>query len=156
MSDVAYVRPQARPDVPPHRAAPGAIAIGGVVGALLFVMGIGVGVLVQTVVNPGPPANPYGEVPPVPEPPAATGVAQLLVNNDAVGLARVLDAALLERLAQAIDPLVDIDKMEFTRAVERQGDILASYVASGRMASGDKFIVGVVFRVREGQVVGVN
>lgn len=152
MSDVAF----ARPSVPPQRVAPAAIGIGGVLGAVLFVLGIGLGVLLQTVVNPATPENPYLQLPPVPEPATAAELVQLIVANDSVGLARALDMTILERLRTGIDPLVDVDKMEFTGAVERQGDILSSYVASGRTPSGDKFIVGIALRVRESRVVGVN
>jgi hypothetical protein len=63
---------------------------------------------------------------------------------------------LLQRLAGAIEPLVDIDEVHFTGATERQGDILSAYVAGGRGRSGEPAIVGVVFRVRDGKVVGVN
>jgi len=67
-----------------------------------------------------------------------------------------MDATLLQRLASSIEPLVDIDEARFTGATERQGDILSAYVAGGRAQTGEQLIVGLVFRMRDGKVVGVN
>lgn len=126
------------------------------VGVFVFAGGLLVGAFASQLVNPPPPANPWRDLPRVEEPAATSVVAALLVRDDAPGLARAMDAQLLQRLAQAIDPLVDIDEVTFTGATERQGDILSAYVAGGRSQTGDRVIVGVVFRVRDGKVVGVN
>ena len=125
------------------------------VGLFVFVAGITVGIFAAQLAAPAPPPNPWRSLPLVDEPPAAAAVAQMLVNEDARGLARALDSDLLQRLGSAIEPLVDIDDAQFTGATERQGDILSSYVVHGRSQQGN-FIVGVVFRVRDGKVVGVN
>jgi hypothetical protein len=125
-------------------------------GVVVFAGGIVAGALAAQIVNPPPPANPWGSLEPVSEPAASAYVADLLAHDDAPALAKALDAQLLQKLAQSIEPLVDIDKVDFTGASERQGDILAGYVAGGRSQTGDSVIVGVVFRVRDGKVVGVN
>lgn len=106
--------------------------------------------------NPAPPESPWQELPRVPEPAAASQVAAMLLSDDAQGLARTLELEILQRLAQSIEPLRDIDEVSFTGATERGGDILSSYVAGGRDGSGQRFIVGIVFRVRDGKVIGVN
>ena len=125
-------------------------------GSVVFAGGVVAGALGAQLVSPPPPASPWRALPTVEEPAAGASVASLLVLDDAKGLARALDTQLLQRLATAIEPLVDIDELTFTGATERQGDILSAYVAGGRSQSGEKLIAGVVFRVRDGKVVGVN
>jgi hypothetical protein len=125
-------------------------------GLFVFFSGIVVGVVAAQLVSPPPPPSPWRALPLVDEPASAAGVASLLIAEDARGLGRALDVDLLQRLGSAIEPLVDIDDITFTGATERQGDILSAYVAGGRSQSGQHVIVGIVFRVRDGKVVGVN
>ncbi len=125
-------------------------------GLIVLAGGIAAGSLAAQFVNPPPPPSPWGSLPIVSEPVASALLAELLARDDAPSLAKAMDAQLLQRLAQSIEPLVDVDQVDFTGATERQGDILAAYVAGGRSQTGDKVIVGVVFRVRDGKVVGVN
>lgn len=125
-------------------------------GVLVFAGGAIVGVLGAQLANPSPPESPWRALPAVEEPAAAASVAALLTVDDARGLARAIDTQLLQQLGKAIEPLVDIDEVTFTGATERQGDILSAYVAGGRSQAGEKVIVGVVLRVRDGKVVGVN
>lgn len=127
-----------------------------VLGLVVFGGGILAGVLAAQLVNPPPPQSPWEQLPQVAEPAASAVVADLVARDDAPGLAKAMNAQLLQRLQQAIQPLVEVDEVDFTGAAERQGDILAGYVAGGRSQTGDKVIVGVVFRVRDGKVVGVN
>ena len=126
-----------------------------ILGLFVFAGGVVIGIFAAQLAAPAPPPNPWRSLPLVDEPPVAAAVAQMLANDDARGLARALDPDLLQRLGAAIDPLTDIDDAQFTGATERQGDILSSYVVHGRSQQGN-FIVGVVFRVRDGKVVGVN
>ncbi len=127
-----------------------------VLGLVVFAGGVVVGTVASQLVNPPPPPSPWRSLPLVEEPDPARSIALMLLADDARGLARALDPDLLQRLASAIEPLVDIDEVTFTGATERQGDILSSYVAQGRNQQGGTFIVGLVFRVRDGKVVGVN
>lgn len=125
-------------------------------GIIVFTGGALVGALASSLVNPAPPASPWRDLPRVEEPAAGAHLATLLVANDAQGLAKTLELQLLQRLAGAIEPLVDVEEVHFTGATERGGDILSSYVAGGRSGDGQRVIVGVVFRVRDGKVIGVN
>jgi hypothetical protein len=126
------------------------------VGLIVFAGGLLGGTVAAQAVNPPPPSSPWRSLPTVEEPAVAAGVGALLVADDARGLAKAMDAELLQRLATAIGPLVDVDDILFTGATERQGDILSAYVAGGRSQTGERVIVGIVFRVRDGKVVGVN
>lgn len=128
----------------------------GIFGLTVFVLGLAVGAVAAQFANPAPPPSPWRDLPLVTEPAASNQIAAMLVANDAQGLARALDIQILQRLGQSIDPLVDIDEVRFTGATERGGDILSSYVAGGRNGQGQRFLVGVVFRVRDGKVIGVN
>ena len=125
------------------------------VGLFVFASGVVVGIVASQLAAPPPPPSPWRSLPLVDEPPAAAAVAAMLVAEDARGLAKALNGDLLQRLGSAIEPLTDIDDAQFTGATERQGDILSAYVMHGRSQQGN-FIVGVVFRVRDGKVVGVN
>jgi hypothetical protein len=125
-------------------------------GLIVFAFGLVAGALASQLVNPPPPPSPWRALPAVEEPAAAAAVAGLLVREDAQGLARALDLQLLQRLASSIEPLIEIHEVSFTGATERGGDILSSYVAGGRDQTGQPVIVGVVFRVRDGKVIGVN
>ena len=127
-----------------------------ILGLIVFGGGMIAGAFAAQLANPAPPESPWRALPPVEEPSASHALTLFLLQDDAKGLAKALDAQLLQRLAGAIEPLVDVDEMVFTGATERQGDILSAYVAGGRAQSGQKAIVGVVFRVRDGKVVGVN
>lgn len=126
------------------------------IGIVVFAAGAFAGALGAQVANPAPPAAPWPSLATVDEPAAARNVAEMLLRDDARGLARTLDTELLQRLGKAVDPLVDVDSVTFTGATERQGDILAAYVAGGRTQQGEAFLAGIVFRVRGGKVVGVN
>lgn len=125
-------------------------------GLTVFAFGLVAGAVAAQFASPSPPESPWRELPPVAEPGASAQVAAMLVRDDAQALARTLDLQLLQRLAQSIEPLVEVDEMSFTGATERGGDILSAYVAGGRDGSGQRFLVGVVFRVRDGKVIGVN
>ncbi|MBM4434456.1 MAG: hypothetical protein FJ028_05010 [Chloroflexi bacterium] len=127
-----------------------------VLGIVVFLFGAVAGAFLAQIANPPPPESPWRALPPVEEPTASAQIVQLLIVNDAKALSRSMDATLLQRLASSIEPLVDIDEARFTGATERQGDILSAYVAGGRAQTGEQLIVGLVFRMRDGKVVGVN
>ncbi len=133
-----------------------AVHISGWATFILFVFGILTGVAVNSYLSPPPPPNPYAELAQVGEPPESAAVVQVLLADDARTLSRMLPGEVLKGLGQAIDPLQDIFEAKFVGGTERKGDILASYVMSGRGTSGQSFSVGVVFRVSGGRVIGVN
>lgn len=127
-----------------------------ILGLFVFAIGLTLGAVAAQFANPAPPDSPWNVLPPVPEPAASAQIASMLMSDNAQALANALELELLQRLAQSIDPLQDIDEVSFTGATARGGDILSSYVAAGRNGSGQRFIVGLVFRVRDGKVIGVN
>ena len=145
---------QARADE--AQAAPVSRTLGPWVTLLLFILGLVVGVAAQSYVSPGPPPNRYAELPIVVEPPESVAVVRLILADDARALAAGMEGELLKELGAALEPLQEVFEMKFVGATERRGDILASYVATGREMGTQSFSVGVVFRVSGGKVVGVN
>lgn len=122
----------------------------------LVAAGIALGLVAKSVFDPGTPANPYPALTAVGEPAPAAEVVAIVVADDARRLAEALDGTLIQKLGEALNPLIDVFEMRFVGAVERRGDILSAYVAEGRSRGGEPAAVGVVLRVREGKVVGVN
>jgi len=137
-------------------AAPVTRTLGPTATLLLFVLGLVVGVAVQSYISPPPPATPYAELSLVNETPETAALVRLILADDARALAAVMEGELLQELGKALEPLQEVFEMKFVGAVERRGDILASYVATGRERNAQSFTVGVVFRVSRGKVVGVN
>jgi hypothetical protein len=121
-----------------------------------FLGGLVVGVVVYAVTDKGADANPYASLPPTAEPAVTAEVARAVSNNDARGLANEMDMEVLQQLKTAIEPLVDIRSIKFLGAVEKNGRVLAAYVAGGRTSDGTDILRGFVLRVAGGQIVGVN
>ena len=127
-----------------------------ILGLFVFAGGVATGIIAAQLVNPPPPTSPWASLARVSEPAGSADVASMIAHGDAEGLARTLDPQLLQKLQQGIQPLVDITGADFTGAAGAQGDILAAYVITGKDQSGNKQIVGVVLRIHDGKVVGVN
>ncbi|HEY6957994.1 MAG TPA: hypothetical protein VI814_04150 [Candidatus Limnocylindria bacterium] len=127
----------------------------------ILVGGIFAGVVAQRVTDPGIRANPYPSLEKVAEPPATAQVASALATNDAKTLARIMDNETLTALKDALtDPqgaaLADIRSVRFVGATERDGRVLAGYIATGKDMQGSDAIVGFVLDVENGEIVGVN
>lgn len=137
-------------------AAPVTRSLGAGATLLLFIVGLALGVAAQSYLAPAAPSNRYAELPLVNEPPEAAALVQLILADDARGLAANTEGELLQGLGKALQPLREVFEMKFKGAVERRGEILAAYVATGRDRGAQSFSVGVVFRVSGGKVVGVN
>jgi hypothetical protein len=121
-----------------------------------FLGGAVMGVIVYAVTDKGADANPYASLPKIAEPAVTAEVARALANDDAKGLSSQLDNAILQQLQTAIDPLTDIRSMKFVGAVEKNGRVLAAYVAGGRTSDGTDIVRGFVIRLSGDQIVGVN
>lgn len=121
-----------------------------------FVGGLAAGVVTYAATDKGADANPYATLPKAAEPVVAADIAHALANDDAKTLAGQLDVDVLQQLRTAMEPLADIRSTKFVGAVEKNGRVLAAYVASGRTATGADVLVGFVLRVAGDQIVGVN
>ena len=123
---------------------------------LLFGLGVLAGVVLHSVVDQGPPENPYPSLPKVDEPRAAHDVAAAIAADDAKALSKLLSNDQLTDPGNALRPIVDVRTAKFVGAVESQGRYLSAYVVQGKTSDGNDFIVGFVLRVANDQVVGVN
>ncbi len=121
-----------------------------------FLGGLLSGVVVYAVTDRGTEANPYASLPRAGEPAVTADVALALANDDAQALANQLDMAVLQRLQTAIEPLAEIRSTKFVGAVEKNGRVLAAYIAGGRTADGIDIVRGFVLSVTGDQIVGVN
>jgi hypothetical protein len=121
-----------------------------------FLGGLVGGVLVYAVTDKGADPNPYASLPRAAEPAVTAEVAQALANDDAKTLSNMLDMTVLQQLQTAIEPLTDIRSMKFVGAVEKNGRVLAAYVAGGRISDGTDIVRGFVLSVAGDQIVGVN
>jgi hypothetical protein len=121
-----------------------------------FLGGIVTGVLVYAVTDKGADPNPYASLPRATEPAVTADIARALEADDATALSNMLDMTVLQQLQTAIEPLVDIRTMKFVGAVEKNGRVLAAYVAGGRISDGTDIVRGFVLSVAGDQIVGVN
>lgn len=122
----------------------------------MFLGGLVIGVFAYAVTDKGADANPYASLPKAAEPAVTADVARALAADDAKALASRLDMEVLQQLQTAIAPLTDIRSTKFVGAVEKNGRVLAAYVAGGRTSDGTDVLVGFVLRVTGDQIVGVN
>jgi hypothetical protein len=121
-----------------------------------FLGGLVTGVALYAVTDKGADPSPYATLPRTPEPAVTADIARALENNDAKALSNQLDATVLQQLQTAIEPLTDIRSMKFVGAVEKNGRVLAGYVAGGRISDGTEIVRGFVLSVVSDQIVGVN
>lgn len=87
------------------------------------------------------------------EPIQAGAVAHELAVNDVQGLAQLLDSDTLTALQLQLKPLVSFESVTFVGATAFDHDTLAGYVVRGRDQNGSLGLVGLVIRLRDGQVV---
>lgn len=121
-----------------------------------FLGGLVSGVVVYAVTDQHADANPYASLPRAAEPAVTADVARALSTDDSKALANQLDMEVLQQLRTAITPLADIRSMKFVGAVEKNGRVLAAYVAGGRTGDGLDILRGFVLRVTGDQIDGVN
>jgi hypothetical protein len=123
---------------------------------VVFLVGIAIGAAIFLGWNVALPRHEFASAPLTQEPRAAAVIADALARDDAHALSDLASADRLEELGSALEPLVDVTEVKFVQAVEQYGDTLSAYVVRGHDSSGMKWAVGVVFRVRGDQLVGVN
>jgi hypothetical protein len=122
-----------------------------------FLGGILSGVLIYAVTDRGSTeASPYQTLPRTAEPAVTADVARAIERDDPTALANQLDMVVLQQLQKAIEPLADVRSIKFVGAVERNGRVLAAYVAGGRTSDGIDIVRGFVLSVTGDQIVGVN
>ena len=121
-----------------------------------FLGGLVTGVAVYAVTDRSVDPSPYATLPRTVEPAVTADVARALENDDAKALSNLLDATVLQQLQTAIEPLTSIRSMKFVGAVEKNGRVLAAYVAGGRISDGTEIVRGFVLSVAGDQIVGVN
>jgi hypothetical protein len=123
---------------------------------VVFVAGLLAGAAVFLASNVAPPRSEVVSAPLTQEPRAAAVIAEAVAHDDARALSQLLTSDRLEELGGALEPLQDVTEVAFVEAVEQYGDTLSAYVVRGHDSSGMKWAVGLVLRVRDDKLVGVN
>jgi hypothetical protein len=113
-------------------------------------------VVLHTFVDRGPAESPYPQLPKVEEPRVAHEVVAAIGADDARSLSRLMLPDMLTALDTALRPIVDVRATRFVGAIESEGRLLSAYVVTGKTTEGIDFVVGIVLRVANDQVVGVN
>lgn len=134
-----------------------------VVALGMFAGAVAGGVLVYASQMPAPTLGEYPAIPTAAEPAVAHEIVELIVANDAPALAARLEAESLEALSGALrtvqgnpQPLVEVTDIKYLGAVTLDDQTVVSYLAKGRDAIGEKWVVGFALRVQGDSVVGVN
>jgi hypothetical protein len=123
---------------------------------LLFGAGLAAGIAGYQVAN-RPPALPnYPPLPAAAEPAVAHDLVGAIAAGDAKGIADRLAPGTADALSTALQPIVEVTGVTYLGTVEQDGRQLAGYVVRGRDQSKTKAIVGIVFDVADGQIVGIN
>jgi hypothetical protein len=122
----------------------------------LFLAGMLAGGAIFLGSNVAPPRSQVATAPLAQEPRAAAVLADAISHDDARALSQLATTERLEELGNALQPLQDVTDVVFVEAVEQYGDTLSAYVVRGHDASGMKWAVGLVLRVRDDKLVGVN
>lgn len=127
----------------------------------LFLGGMVGGVVLQRVTDAGVPQNPYPSLDRVEEPAIGAQVAAALLNNDSRAVAQLVAPDALTALRDALmspmgTPVMDIRSVRFLGATQKNGTTLAAYVLTGKDVQGTDAIIGFVFDIQNGEIVGVN
>ncbi len=127
----------------------------------LFVGGVVGGAVLQRVTDAGVPQNPYPSLDRIDEPAVGAQVAAALLNSDSRALAQLVAPEALTALRDALmspmgTPVVDVRSVRFVGATAKDGTTLAAYVLTGKDVQGTDAIVGFVFDIQNGEIVGVN
>jgi hypothetical protein len=93
---------------------------------------------------------------PAAEPPVAAAITAAIGGNDPRALASAYSAELLQGFKEAMAPVDSVDEIRYAGGVERDGETLATYVATGKDQNGQSVISGFVVHVQDGQITGFN
>ncbi len=122
----------------------------------VFLIGLAGGAAIFGTLRQATPSSPYPAVAGAPQPRVTASLADAIEANDAHALAGSLGSDTLTKLAEALEPIVEVSEVDFVGAIAKGDDTLAGYVARGIDQSGAKVIVGFVLHVQGNSVVGVN
>src|SRR2546423_1332343 len=124
---------------------------------VLFVAAFVLGVAIHIGTSPAARAERFPVmVGGAPEPPGTAAIPAAIPANDPKALASAYSAELLQSFQAAIAPVVNVDEIRYAGGVQRDGETLASYVATGKDAQGQSVISGFVVHVENGQITGFN
>jgi hypothetical protein len=125
---------------------------------ILFAVSLALGLAVHVAVATPPapvdrfPAMDRGAA----EPPVTAAITKAISGRDPKVLAAAYSPELLQAFQEAVAPLADVDDIRYAGGVEKGGEALASYVATGKDQQGQSLITGFVIHVKGGEITGFN
>jgi hypothetical protein len=152
MSSAATV-PASVPQPPSSRSLWRAAAILG-----LFVASVVLGVAIHVGASSAPPADRFPTIAggTAAEPPATAAITAAITAKDPKALASAYSAELLQGFQEAMTPVANVDEIRYAGGIERDGETLASYVATGVDQNGQPVMSGFVVHVQGGEITGFN
>lgn len=124
---------------------------------LLFSVSVAVGVAIQLATTPTRAVDRYPTMSVGAAEPAVTAeLTQAIVGKEAQRLAATYSADMLTNFQNAMAPVVDVEDIRYIGGIERNGETLASYAATGRTQNGQPMISGFVIHVQDGKITGFN
>jgi hypothetical protein len=124
---------------------------------VLFVASFALGVAIHIGASPASPADRYPTMDRgAPEPAVTAAITAAISAKDPKALASAYSAELLQGFQDAMAPVVNVDEISYAGGVQRDGETLASYVATGEDAQGRSVLSGFVVHVENGQITGFN
>jgi hypothetical protein len=146
--------PTTAPQPAPSRSVRRAVAI-----LALFVAALALGVAIHVVAaTPDAPSDRFPTIARgnAAEPVVSAAITAAISAKDPRALASAYSAELLQGFQEAMTPVVDVDEIRYAGGVERDGETLASYVATGLDQNGESVMSGFVVHVQDGQITGFN
>jgi hypothetical protein len=90
------------------------------------------------------------------EPQVTAEIADAITSGKPQVLASKYSADMLQSYQQAMSPVVVVDDIRYVGGVVKDGETLASYVATGQTNQGVSMISGFVVHVKGGEITGFN
>jgi hypothetical protein len=124
----------------------------------LFLASVALGVAIHVGTASPRPADRFPTIAggPAAEPQVTAAITAAISAKDPKALASAYSADLLQAFQEAMAPVTEVDEIRYTGGIERDGETLASYVATGVGENGQAVLSGFVVHVQAGEITGFN
>jgi hypothetical protein len=125
---------------------------------ILFVASVALGVAIHIGGSSPRPADRFPTIAggTAAEPQVTAAITAAIGAKDPKALASAYSAELLQGFHDAMAPVVSVDDIRYAGGVERDGETLAGYVATGQDQNGQPVMSGFVVHVQGGEITGFN
>jgi hypothetical protein len=125
---------------------------------ILFIASVALGVALHVGGSSPPPADRFPTIAAgtAAEPQVTAAITAAIGAKDPKALASAYSAELLQAFHEAMAPVASVDEIRYAGGIEREGETLASYVATGEDQNGQPVMSGFVVHVQGGEITGFN